>query len=106
MSSLRDEINWRKPWLDEWPGHVSLVEPSLGSTAGIPDAHLVAQRFPPGWVEFKALDHEGAFKLEPSQRLWGKDFVRYSNRCAYVVLDPKGFQTFSLRDILLLDRAL
>ena len=87
----RDEIEWRSGWLDDWPGRFWLVEPTIGSTFGIPDTHVVATNFAPGWVEFKAIDDNGQFKVRPAQRLFFKTFCQYSTRAAVIVLDGQGF---------------
>jgi hypothetical protein len=100
MPSLRDEIVLRQKWLEDWPGHATLIEPTIGSTAGAPDASLVAKSFEPGWVEFKALDPDGLFKMEPSQRLWMRDFIRSSSRCAIVAMDNLGFFTIPIWEVL------
>lgn len=91
MTSLREELALRPLWLAEWPGHATLVEPTLGSDAGVPDVSLVARSFHPGWVEFKALDQEGCVSLEPTQRLWMRQFLKHSSRCAVVSMDKEGF---------------
>lgn len=90
----------RPKWLECWPGHVTLVEPSVGSTFGAPDASLVADRFPPGWVEFKAMDEDGWFVMRPEQRMWAKDFLRHSNRAALVIMDNEGFYITHIREVV------
>lgn len=98
---MRDELLLRPRWLREWPGHFSLIEFGLGSSSGVPDAHLVAKGFPPGWVEFKAVNGEGLFKLRPQQRLWTREFLPYCSRVACVVLSDLGWWTFPGREVAL-----
>lgn len=90
----RDELLLRPKWLDEWDGIYSLIEPSIGSTAGVPDAHLIGQGFLPGWVEFKALDEKREFKLRPAQRRWMLDHLPFTRRIAVVLLEEEGCWTF------------
>ena len=95
----RDEIEWRSSWLSDWQGEYWLVEPSVGASYGLPDAHLVDQSFAPAWVEFKALDGDGFFKMRPAQRLFFKRFTKHSDRACVVVLDGKGFWVIPGRSI-------
>jgi hypothetical protein len=37
----REELKLRARWLAEWAGMVTCIEPSIGSTFGAPDVHLV-----------------------------------------------------------------
>ena len=97
---MREELKLRPLWLSQWPGHVTLVEPSIGSTFGAPDASLVADYFTPGWVEFKAMDKEGWFKMRPEQRAWARDFMKHSRRCALVIMDSEGFYIAHAREVL------
>jgi hypothetical protein len=100
MTSQRPELAWRPDWLAEWPGHVSLIEPSIGSTFGVPDVSLVARGFDPGWNEFKWMDEDGRFVLRPEQRAWMRDFIRHSSRCAITVMNELGFLTIPIREVL------
>jgi hypothetical protein len=97
---MRDEILLRPKWLAAWPGQYTLIEPSIGSTAGAPDAFLVSCDFPPGWVEFKALDEFGMFHLRPAQRSWAREFLSYSSRVALCVMDKTGWHLLSMRRIV------
>lgn len=96
----RDELLLRPKWLACWEGHVSFIEPSIGSSAGVPDVHLIDHGFDPGWVEFKALDGHGTFKLKPEQRGWMRSYSVFSSRCAVVVMDALGFYTIPMRPFL------
>jgi hypothetical protein len=104
MTSLRLEIEWRKRWLAEWPGHITCVEPTIGSTDGAPDVMLACRsslcHFDPGWVEFKWIE-DGSVKLEASQRFWMRQFLRHSNRVAVVSMDRDGFYIHPAKEFLL-----
>src|SRR5688572_5144710 len=100
MSIQREELKLRSLWLAEWPGHATLVEPSIGSTFGAPDASLVAHNFAPGWVEFKAMDTDGWFKVRPDQRAWAREFVKFSPRIALVIMDDEGFYICHAKEVL------
>ena len=93
---MRPEIELRSSWLNIWPGEVSLIEPSKGSTPGFPDA-FAASNGHAGLIEFKALDSDCHFLLEPSQRLWLLKNLPYYPRVAIVCLDREGFYTVPAR---------
>lgn len=94
----REEIELRKLWLDHWPGHITLVEHSFGSTPGTPDAfaayygsgllHPVAS-----WVEFKVADEKGCFELTSHQPIWHRAYNRFASNAFFVVMDREGFWT-------------
>ena len=91
----RPEITLRKPWLRAWPGQVSLVEPSLGSTPGVPDTWVSyhGERLHlEGWVEFKLREPNGSFQIRPKQRLWHREYLDGGGHCAaFCVVSDKGF---------------
>lgn len=95
----RDEIEWRREWLSDWQGCHWPIEPGLGAAFGIPDTHLVGDRFAPGWVEFKALDGEGLFKMRAAQRLFFRRFIPFCSRACVIVLDGKGYWAIPGRSI-------
>ncbi len=83
----------RKPILDMWEGHVSCIEPAIGSTGGVPDCYL-AEHPIGGWVEFKVANDKGDFKLEPSQRLWLRSSRAHIDNVAICALDKEGIWLF------------
>lgn len=97
MQRVENEL--RRDWLDLWDGHHSLVEPSIGSTSGVPDTHLVAEGFAPGWVEFKALE-DGMFDLRPAQRLWAREYCAHTDRVALVALGREVWYAVPMRAII------
>ena len=99
---MRDELLLRPKWLEKWPGFASLIEPSIGSTSGVPDVHLVADEFLPGWVEFKALEGEDSnlFKIRPEQKAWMRDYLPFDKRVALCLMDKKGWCLLPVSDIV------
>lgn len=67
----------------------SRIEPSLGSTPGFPDI-WASYKGVAGLVEFKALDEEAHFTLEPSQRLWLIENIPHYSRVLIVTLSDRG----------------
>lgn len=90
----RDEIEWRKKWLAFWLGHVTKVEPAIGSTIGAPDVILENAPFYT-WVEFKVADDEGNFCVRTPQVRWHAKYLQAGNKTAlFVVMDKEGWWLF------------
>jgi hypothetical protein len=97
----RDETERRRDWLRLWPGWHTLIEPTIGSTPGAPDVHLVSSDppFPPGWVEFKALDGSGLFQMRREQVFWARNYCAFDRRAALVVLGRDNWWAIPLLSI-------
>lgn len=90
----REETRLRAIWLSHWEGHVSRIEPAVGSSFGFPDTLLAAKQ-DMGLVEFKAADKSTAIEFRPAQRAWARSFLPHCPKAAVVALDDEGFWCFS-----------
>ena len=95
----RAELELRPQWLSHWHGHITLVEPTIGSTNGAPDAHL-SWDDTSLWVEFKVAEDDGSFLIRPQQRLWHRSYIKHSSDSWVVVMDKEGFWMVSARKAL------
>jgi hypothetical protein len=86
----REELKLRARWLAEWAGMVTCIEPSIGSTFGAPDVHLVNETVD-GFAEFKVVEAEGTFDIRKNQRLWHLRYQKYKPNSCFVVLCQQGF---------------
>lgn len=100
---MRDEIALRKRWISAWPGSVSLIEPTIGSTPGFPDAFCMCRK-EAGLVEFKVIDDDCVFELEPSQRLWLIENIPHYRRVIIVCMNEGGF--YSVPAPLIVERGM
>lgn len=95
----REEIALRKDWLAGWLGHVTRVEPTIGSTNGAPDVHLAWDGMT-CWVEFKIADEHGNFALLADQRLWHRAYCAHSRNAIVCPMDKEGFWLIPSRRVI------